>query len=142
MKSIILYTIISIFILSGCKDKATKTAPVKKTTVATQIEPEIDTAVVNQVIAEEPIVEAEPIIPNTYFLISGSFQNYSNAEKYQQNLTDQGMDSQIIQRQQGPNSQFYKVSYMGFNDWNEALRTLKYERNTPGKEGVWLLVKK
>lgn len=141
MRKIALFTVLAVLLLAGCKDKPQ--APVKKkpaTTVVEEKKP--DTTHVEKVIEEAPVVEQQPVVPDKYFLISGSFQELSNAEKFQSNLANQGMNSQIIEREQGPNSDFYKVSYMGFSDWNEALRTLESERNTPGKEGVWLLVQK
>jgi cell division protein FtsN len=141
MKSIALFAILVAFVLTGCKDNAKKAAPAKKPTTAQVEEKKPDTTFVEEVTVEEPIAEARPMVPNKYFLISGSFQDLSNAEKFQRTLANQGMDAQIIQREPGPNSDFYKVSYMGFSDWKEALRTLENERSTPGKEGVWLLVK-
>ena len=142
MKKITLFTVLAMFLLAGCKDKPKKATPAKKPAIAVVQEIKPDTTVVEELVVEEPVVEAQPLVPKRYFLISGSFQEYSNAEKLQSMLANQGMDAQIIQRELGPNSDFYKVSYMGFSDWKEALRTLENERNTPGKEGVWLLVKK
>lgn len=141
MQKLALFTVLAVFLIAGCKDKPK--APAKKPATAVVEEKKPDTTFVEEVIDEEPILEEQaPEIAQKYFLISGSFQEYSNAEKLQRNLADQGMDAQIIQREPGPNSDFYKVSYMGFSDWKEALATLENERNTPGKEGVWLLVKK
>jgi cell division protein FtsN len=142
MRRIALFTILAILVLAGCKNEPKKAAPAKKPAKTVVAEKEPDTTFVEAVVEEEPVIEAQPVVPDKYFLISGSFQDYSNAEKLQRNLADQGMNSQIIERAQGPNSDFYKVSYMGFSDWKEALRTLESERSTPGKEGVWLLVRR
>ncbi len=141
MQKLALFTILAMFILAGCKDKP-QPAPAKKpaTTMVEEIKP--DTTAFEEAMFEEPVVNTRPNIANKYFLISGSFQEYSNAEKFQRDLVNKGMDAQIIHREPGPNSDFYKVSYMGFSNWKEALSALENERNTPGKEGVWLLVKK
>jgi cell division protein FtsN len=139
MRRIALFTVLAVLLLAGCKDKPQ--APAKKPATAVVEEKKPDSTFVEEVIEEAPVVEQQPMVPNKYFLISGSFQELSNAEKFQRNLANQGIDAEIIQREPGPNSDFYKVSYRGFSDWNEALRALENERNTPGKEGVWLLVK-
>jgi len=78
---------------------------------------------------------------NKYFLISASFSDYANAEKHQKKLISQGLSSEILTREDGVNSQFYKVSYMSFNNYNEAEQKLKQEKNTTGKGDIWLLVK-
>lgn len=141
MRRIALFTVLALLVLAGCKDKPQAPAPKPATPVVEETQP--DTSFVEEAFEEAPAVERQqPRVANRYFLISGSFQELSNAEKFQSNLANQGMDAQIIHREPGPNSDFYKVSYRGFSDYNEALRVLESERNTPGKEGVWLLVKK
>jgi len=45
-------------------------------------------------------------------------------------------------RSWGENSDFYKVSYMGFSDKKEAISKMQQERSQPGKEKVWVLVKR
>lgn len=78
---------------------------------------------------------------NKYFLISASFSDYANAEKHQKALAVQGFSSEIITKKDGANGQFYKVSYMSFNNYNEAVQKLKLEKETAGKEDIWLLAK-
>ena len=142
MRNVVLAAIVLLLSFSGCKDKAAKKAPAAKPTPVVVAEnPVTDSSFVEE--AEEKHIENKNLAANDkYFLISASFQEYNNAEKHQIALSNKGMNSQIIQRSSGPNSEFYKVSYMAFSDWNEAVRTLNNERATPGKEGVWLLVKK
>ena len=142
MRNVVLAAIVLLLSFSGCKDKAAKKSPAAKPTPVVVAEnPVTDSSFVEE--AEEKHIENKNLAANDkYFLISASFQEYNNAEKLQIALSNKGMNSQIIQRSSGPNSEFYKVSYMSFSDWNEAVRTLNNERATPGKEGVWLLVKK
>lgn len=140
MKQILLFMLLLVFGLVACnKKKEAERIPV----VNKVIEPfVVDTVVevIEEEVVEEPIY-SEPVKPNKYFLISGSFIESSNAQKYRQELINQGLTSEIIERPQGPNGEFYKVSYMGFSSWNKAVETLRSERQKPGKDSVWLLVK-
>ncbi len=79
--------------------------------------------------------------PQKYFLICGSFIRYENARNYQQKLINEGYQSEIIERPEGPNGEYYKVSYMGFSSWNKAVEQYKSDRYEAGKEDVWILVK-
>lgn len=73
-----------------------------------------------------------------YFIIMSSFENKSNAELMQKKLIDLGYDSRIIRSEEG----FYRVSYMGFSNKEEALRVLKNERAKEGSKEVWLHIPK
>lgn len=88
----------------------------------------------------EPVVIEKP--DNKYFLISASFTSESNAVAYKDKLTNEGFDSELIVRRSGANPDFYKVSYKGFADKEKAFNELSYEKNQPGKEDVWLLIKR
>src|SRR5690554_635521 len=140
MKSIFLMSAVVLFLGAACKEKkqAPPPPPPKPEVV---VEPQ-DTLEIAPVQEEVVYAEPVPLAPDKYFLISASFQEYANAEKYQKELANQGFSSEIIHRQHGPNNEFYRVSYQAYSSWKEALNQLEAERNTPGKEGVWLLVKK
>ncbi|SFE72494.1 SPOR domain-containing protein [Thermophagus xiamenensis] len=140
MKKIIFVSVTLLLFVAACKNnpKKAKVEPVKQETPAPAI---ADTTVQNN--TETEISEPEPAPePDKYFLIAGSFANLSNAEALQKKLTDQGFNSQVIVRNTGINSEFYKVSYMGFRNKKEAIAKMKEERLVPGKEDVWVLVKK
>lgn len=141
MKQILLFVLVLAFGLAACnKKKEAERIPVENKVIEPFV---VDTIVENideEEVVEEPIY-SEPVKPNKYFLISGSFIESSNAQNYRQELINQGFSSEIIERPQGPNGEFYKVSYMGFSSWNKAVEALKSERQTPGKDSVWLLVK-
>jgi cell division protein FtsN len=142
MKLITLITLFAgILIFSACNKKQ-KTVPVPVLPeIVEAIEP--DTTYYEEIIEE--VIE-EPVQNNSaandkYFLIKASFVEYSNAEKCQQDLQNKGLQSEIIQREQGPNPNFYKVSYMSFSSRQQAISTLNNERNSQGTEDVWLLIK-
>lgn len=91
----------------------------------------------------EPAQEPEVAKPdNKYFLIAGSFSIEQNAIAFKNTLIEQGYDSEIILRYTNKSSKFYKVSYKGFLDKEEAFNQLSHERKQPNNENVWLLIKK
>lgn len=140
MKQILLFMLLLAFGLVACnKKKEAERIPVVNEVIEPVV---IDTIAENieEEVIEEPIY-SEPAKPNKYFLISGSFIEPSNAQKYHKELVNQGFSSEIIERPEGPNGEFYKVSYMGFSSWNKAVEALRRERQIPGKDSVWLLVK-
>ena len=154
MRLIVISLLVAVFSFTACNKKTKKVAtkPVVKEAVA---QPDTtvaqDSVEIDELLSEEPAFTEEeiqePAEPQStandrFFLISASFSDYANAEKHQQSLIRQGFTSEIITRQEGANSNFYKVSYMSFSNYREALQKLDQERNTPGKEHVWLLVKK
>ena len=141
MKKILLYSLVLIVGLSACnKKKEADRAPVTNQVVEPFVLDTVTGYAEEEVVVEEPIY-TEPAKPNKYFLISGSFIEASNAQKYNQELINQGFSSEIIERPGGPNGEFYKVSYMGFSSWNKAVETLRSERQLPGKDSVWILVR-
>jgi cell division protein FtsN len=137
MKKIFLLATALLVIGVACKDKKEppKKEPVKKVAPA----PKPDTIAKK---VEEPEPEPVPQEPNKYFLIAGSFSSQGNAESFKKDLTDKGFNSEVIMRNWGKNSDFYKVSYMGFSDKKEAINKMQQERTQPGKEDVWVLVKR
>ncbi len=139
MKKILLVVTVFLVIGVACKDKKkTDQAQTVKQEVERPIPPPPDTlATPDPAPAPEPTPE-----PDKYYLIAASFSSQSNAEKYKNQLNQQGFQSQVITRNWGPNSEFYKVSYMGFSDKQQAISKMKQERNQTGKEDVWVLVKK
>jgi cell division protein FtsN len=137
MKKIFLLATALLVIGVACKDKKEppKKEPVKKVAPA----PKPDTIAKK---VEEPEPEPVPQEPNKYFLIAGSFSSQGNAESFKKDLTDKGFNSEVIMRNWGKNSDFYKVSYMGFSDKKKAINKMQQERTQPGKEDVWVLVKR
>ncbi len=132
---------------SKSKKKAEK-KPVKKTVVH---QPVVDSARIADSLArvaaeqkalEEAAAAEAAKAAQKYFLIAGSFQSMENAEKFQKELQAQGYDSEVIVRKTGPNTDFYKVSYKGFADRDEAFEALKNAKVQPNNETVWLLVKR
>lgn len=143
MVRIVLFLFVAFLFFTACnKPKKVTPQPIQEEEIIEVEEPDS---------INEPIfTEAEILKPlvqkssghDKYFLISASFSDMANAEKHQKTLLKQGLSSEIIIREEGTNSDFYKVSYMSFSNWSEAKQVLERERNTPGKEDVWLLVKK
>ena len=141
MKKIIFVTVTLILVVAACKNKQQKAEPKpepvkEETTVPAQPDTIAQNTVPEEISSPEPAPE-----PDKYFLIAGSFTNLSNAEELQKKLTDQGFNSRVIVRNSGINSEFYKVSYMGFKNKKEAINKMRAERLIPGKEDVWVLVK-
>ena len=112
---------------------------VKREVVTTPIV-NIDTVPPDTIPEPAPIVIEVP--DNKYFLISGSFSSQKNAETYKNELIQEGYDSEVIIRSSGKNQDFYKVSYKGFSDKEEAFNQLATERKLPNNEDVWLLIKR
>ena len=153
MRKLYVFLIAGSLILSfnACKGKkAPEKKPVKKTVVH---QPVVDSArladslkrVAEQQKALEEAARAEAEAAKAaqkYFLIAGSFQSMENAQKFQKELEAQGYDSEVIVRKTGPNTDFYKVSYKGFADRDEAFEALRNAKNEPNNETVWLLVKR
>ncbi|WP_430810573.1 MULTISPECIES: SPOR domain-containing protein [unclassified Carboxylicivirga] len=140
-KLITFFAITALLVGAGCKDKDAKVPqkPVKKAVVQKKVE-------VKDTLVQEPIVEEvipEPPKPaNKYFLIAGSFSKRHNADVFMEKLINDGYNAEIIERRNGPNEEFFKVSYKAFHDKTEALAELQIARNTAGSENVWLLIKK
>ena len=109
------------------KREVVKPAPIKKDTVKVKKEP-------------EPVIVEKP--ENKYFLIAASFVKEANANSFRDKLIAQGLDAEVIVRNKGINQDFYKVSYMGFSDKDEAFKQLSIEKKQSPYEGVWLLIKK
>ncbi|WP_439181750.1 SPOR domain-containing protein [Carboxylicivirga taeanensis] len=141
-KLITAFAILALLIV-GCKDKTAKTPqkPVKTAVVEKQV---VADSLNNE--TPEPVVEEvqpEPPKPaDKYFLIAGSFASRHNADEFVTQLTNEGYNAQVIERPAGPNSDFYKVSYMSFYDRNEAFAELRNARDIEGRDDVWLLIKK
>ena len=134
MKKILLLATAFLVIGVACKDKPEPPEPVQQEIEQPEPEP-----VVEEIEEPEPV---EPAEPDRYFLIAASFQKQSNAETFKNQLSDKGIQAQVITRPYGPNSEFYKVSYMGFSERKEAIEKMRQERNQPDKGDVWVLVKK
>ncbi|WP_075603820.1 SPOR domain-containing protein [Saccharicrinis aurantiacus] len=140
MNKILLLSIALVLIITSCGESEKEAKKqVKKEVVKKPV-------VVKDTIPEEPIEEPvyeepKPVEPNKYFLIIGSFEKESNAYKLRDELTEQGFDSEVIVRHSRENQEFYKVSYKGFSDRDEAFNELSMERKLPNNQDVWLLIK-
>lgn len=143
MTKLLFLFIVVFFCFSACNKKTEKTVqkPVKKEQVKkSESKDSIDkkpSFTQDEIQAPLEMVSSN----NRFYLISASFSDHANAERYQKSLLDQGLSSEILTRDQGANSSFYKVSYMSFNNRDEAFQALNNEKNIPGKEDVWLLIK-
>ena len=127
------------FILFSCGDKKkNEVKQVKREVVKPPVEKK------DTVVPPPPPPEPEVVAPpeNKFFLIAGSFSSQKNAETFKNELLQQGYDSEVILRKTGKNQDFYKVSYKGFYDKDEAFNALAMERKQPNNEDVWLLIKK
>jgi cell division protein FtsN len=142
MEQVAYFLVAATLLFAGCnKPEKAQPKPIQQEEIIEAEEPDT---------INEPVFTEEQILApatstasnnNKYFLISASFSDYANAKKYQQTLVNQGFSSEIITRKDGANGQFYKVSYMSFNNYNEAVQKLNQEKVAPEKEGIWLLVK-
>lgn len=138
-KILLIFAVFALGVVSCGKKKE----DLSKTVTREVVKPEV---VAQDTLPEMPEVEEEPLYiekpHNKYFLISASFSIESNAVAYRDKLIDEGFDSEVIIRENGVNPDFFKVSYKGFADKGKALEELTYEIEQPGKENVWLLVKR
>lgn len=127
--------------LCACQTKTEEVVqePVAKVLVETVIN--VDTAKVDSSLIEKPKVVIKNTANDKYFLIAGSFAAMQNAEAFKLSLETQGFNSQVIERQTGPNVEFYKVSYQSFSDKGEAFAALNVARNQEMRNDVWLLIK-
>ncbi len=143
MKKTLMMAMLFLMLGVACKDKK-ESAPAK----AEQQDIEKQTPAVPDTTkkAEKgPELKPEPEPapePDKYFLIAGSFSSPDNARSFQKELAEQGFESEVITRNWGKNSEFYKVSYMGFKDKQEAISTMKRERQKEKRDSVWVLVKR
>ena len=71
-----------------------------------------------------------------YFVIGGSFIVKNNANRFNQNLGDQGYDTRVLFH---PSSRFNFVAYQGFPRFEDAVEYLKYIRSEINSES-WLFV--
>jgi len=137
IKRIIPILLVAFIAFSCGKKKAEEVTQVKREVVKPPVE-EKDT-ITPPPPAPEPVVV--PKAENKYFLIAGSFSSMENAETFKNELIQQGFDSEVIIRKRGINQDFYKVSYKGFSDKDEAFNELAMERKQPNNQDVWLLIK-
>ena len=137
MRHILLFAGFILLLAPACKDK--KKAPSLKETTPKET---VSVPVAPPVQKEAPVPRPEAVKPDKYFLVSGSFLKQENAEKYKADLVKEGYKATIVTRTWGVNSDFFRVSYMGFSDRQKAINAMTQERDLPGKEHVWVLVKK
>lgn len=137
---ILIFYLLFTFLMVSCS-KNEKKKEVKREVVT---QPIIKKDTLPEVPEPEPEVEVEVVeLPdNKYFLIAGSFTNENNATTYSDELIKQGYNSEVIVRRSGKNPDFYKVSYKGFSDKDEAYNQLANEQKLSEFPNVWLLIKK
>ena len=144
MKKLLTFlSIVALLTGAGCKDKPSKEPqkPIKTAITENKIAKSTSAA---DTLKIKPVVQNEepPKPADKYFLIAGSFADRNNAEEFKTELVADGYQSLVLERPQGPNGEFYKVSYKSFYDRNEAYSELRTARNSEGRSNVWLLVKK
>ncbi|TLX77168.1 SPOR domain-containing protein [Labilibacter sediminis] len=137
---ILIFSLLIIFMAISCgKKKEEEKKQVKREVVKKQV-------VKKDTVPPTPKPEPKPQVvetpDNKYFLIAGSFSKEQNAITFKNELIEQGYDSEVIVRKTGKNTDFYKVSYKGFYDKDEAFNELARERKLPNNEDVWLLIKR
>ena len=85
---------------------------------------------------QEEIVIEPPVANNRYFMVVGSFYEERNAERYANDLSNQGYESMI---HYSPNG-FYRVSAKGYEVYQEGVNEIDLFRNTI-TPNAWLFVK-
>ena len=143
MRYSIVALLVSIFMVScgnNNHDEEEDTEVIREVIAVEEVAPEPE-PVVEEMPEPEPEPEPEPIIPNKYFLIAGSFSTETNANKFRDDLIQQGFEAEVVVRMGQVNEDYYKVSYKGFSDRAAAFAQLKEDKNTAGSEDVWLLIK-
>ncbi|WP_083631242.1 SPOR domain-containing protein [Labilibacter marinus] len=138
-RAIFICIVLSITFVGCGKKKEEPKKKVKQETIKPK--PVVNKDTVKVVEKPKPVV-VPPKPDNKYFLIAASFVKEANAIKYKDELKEQGFDSEVIVRSRGVNQDFYKVSYKGFYDKDEAFKELALEKRNSQYEGVWLLIKK
>lgn len=141
----ILFFLSLVIVLLGCKPQ--KEISITSLNDQSVVEPvaestnlKIDETTV--VVKEENVLaveELEPIMPNeNFFIIMGSFKILNNAKKFQNQLLNEGFESQILQNENG----LFRVSILSFKEINEARNKVYFIRkNYPKYDDVWLLKK-
>ena len=149
MRKIVHYLVILAFLVSysACKNKPAKEPqkPVKTTVVQKKVKKDtraLDSARLAQAKIEAAKKVEPPKPADRYFLIAGSFQDRAMAESYKSQLEKEGLQARVLERQNGPNNEFFKVSYKGFHDKKEAYAALKDAQHSGEHEGVWLMIQK
>jgi cell division septation protein DedD len=117
--------------LTACKKEAKAPAKQELTEKKVSSKPKA------KVVAEKKVEPLVKTVPDKYFLILASFQNFDNAQRLQEKLTKEGFSSEIFD---GPNG-FNRVSYKAFSDRKIAFRELKSARATEKSRENWLYIK-
>ncbi|MCK4661955.1 MAG: SPOR domain-containing protein [Bacteroidales bacterium] len=95
----------------------------------------------NALLYKEKETEPEPekpiLIRYKYYLITGSFRNYEYAQNLHNKLTDDGYQSEVLEKE----NELYRVSISSFTNKNLALKELYKIRSEKEKDSVWLLKK-
>ena len=135
MMKIIIYLMVIMLALAGCKAKKSYTAPVP---------PEQPQAVVEEVVAEEQITVKQEDVKLThgtdimrYCIILGSFVNEQNAVGLRKSLIEMGFTkSSIMQNKEG----MYRVSAACYdNDAQARAQLLEIRRQYAQFQDAWLL---
>lgn len=85
---------------------------------------------------QEEIVIEPTVVNHRYFMVVGSFYEERNAERYANDLSNQGYESMI---HYSPNG-FYRVSAKGYEVYQEGVNEIDLFRNTI-TPNAWLFVK-
>jgi cell division protein FtsN len=84
-------------------------------------------------------VDQEPVSPERYYVIIGSFRNKDNATQYQSDIREKGFSSRLLKNDEG----LYRVSVMSTDDINKARNEIRYIRSGhPEHADTWLLISK
>lgn len=142
---IILITLILSLSFSGCKSKKEVEMLYDSKPMPVEVDDEpYAEEIANEVVCvkEERIVYAEnsePIEKNeNYFIIMGSFKILNNAIKFQEGLSVEGFEPEILRNENG----LFRVSIQSFKEYADARKKVLYIRKEyPKYNDVWLLKK-
>lgn len=112
----------------SCKEKKEKVTPKKTIVKKDTVKPK------PKVVKAEPV---KPKKPQKYFLIAGTFEYKHRADAFYDKLIEEGYDAKVFVTEDGF---FYRISYMGFSDREEAFQKLAEERAKEETKDVWLYI--
>lgn len=136
---------LAIFLFSSCAglNKRVKTSNVTSAELnAVKVESPVTTGsepAIREV--EEKLVPNNEILPDNhrYFVIIGSFRNPGNAVKYQVQLKNDGLSSEIVKNEAG----LYRVSVLATDEIESAREDImRIRKSFPEYFDTWLLIQK
>lgn len=109
----------------GLWDAIMQSAPVVSTNPAEQTPADFTSEII-----------AQPVVEMKYFIIGGSFKSEENANKYLEQLKQQGYSGKNL----GVFKGLHRIAMKGFSTMEEAQKELNSIRNQNPQSGVWIHV--